>query len=174
MKRILIATLVLLASPLTQAQFKKVPRQAVRPTLTYDLGVSTGSYNGTNYNEINLGLNWHLNSFTTWRNALYSRFGSQEAASQGLDSSLRFDYNYLADGGAFGFNLFGGPGYRFSKKDQSASFLEGGLKLKLAGLTVGGGVKILNYSDPGTNADGTARAKQDTTLFLILAGSGAF
>jgi hypothetical protein len=165
---------LIFSSLVSSAQVRKAPRSAERPTLTYDLGISTGSYNGVSYNEINLGLNWHLNNFLTWRNAMFSRMGTGEVAASGLDTSLRLDYNYLNANSNFGLNVFGGPGYRISKKEQSAAFLEGGVKVKAGGLSIGAGLKVLQYSNPGSNADGTARPKQDTTMFLILAGGGAF
>lgn len=140
---------------------------------TYDIGASTGSYNGNNYSELHLALNWILSDFWTWRNSAFSRFGSNMTSAFGLDSSARLTLSSVGDSG-FGVNFFAGPGYRFSNNENSAAFAEAGLTLKLAGISVGVGYKGLYYTNPGQNSDGTNRPKGDSNIFLILAGGGAF
>lgn len=140
------------------------------PRLTYDLGASAGSYGGFSYSEINLGLNWYFADWVAWRNSVFSRFGSGESAS-GLDSSLRFEYN--AVGEDFGLKAFAGPGYRFSSKNLSAAFAEGGVVFRVGGLSLGAGAKVMHYNDPGTDRFGDSLPRQDTSYFLILGGGGA-
>ena len=140
---------------------------------TYDIGASSGNYNGNKYSEINLGLNWNFSKYLTWRNSGFTRFGTNTDTIYGLDSSARFTLSSMGDSG-FGFNFFLGPGYRFSTTENSAAFGETGLTIKLAGLSVGVGGKVLYYSHPGKNANGTDKPKTDSNIFLILAGGGAF
>lgn len=138
--------------------------------LTYDLGASTGSYGGTSYSEINLGLNWYFADWMSWRNAVFTRQGQNQNTS-GLDTSLRFEYN--ASGEDFGVRAFAGPGYRFASKSLSAAFAEAGLVFKLGGLSIGAGAKTMMYQNPGEDSSGSTLPKQDTSYFLILGGGGA-
>lgn len=170
---ILVFALQFTLQSVAQAQYRQVSASS-RPTFTYDVGGSVGNYNGTSYSEVNLGLNWHFNDYLTWRNAVFSRFGSEQASASGLDTSMRFDYGLQSQGGSLGFNVFAGPGYRFSKNEYSAAFAEAGLTVKLGGLNIGGGAKLMNYTSPGTASDGSNLPKNDVTYFIILAGGGAF
>ncbi len=148
-------------------------RAGTQPTLTYDLGASTGTYNENSYSEINLGLNWYLTEHVVWRNSLFTRFGSNIDGSSGLDTSARWVANTPASEN-FVFGVFAGPGYRISNKENSGIFAEAGFLLKAFGLGAGLGFKSLTYNSPGTNSNGTERAKTDTTIFIILAGGGGF
>lgn len=141
---------------------------------TYDIGASTGSYNGASYSEITLGVNYFFLDSFAWRNAVFSRFGSQSDSVLGLDSSLRYVYDSRSEPGDVGFTLFGGPGYRFASEKFSGAFVEGGGVLKLGGLSLGAGAKAIQYSNPGKRTDGTDMPKSDTVIFIILAGGGAF
>ncbi len=135
--------------------------------VTYDLGAAVGSYNNISYTEIGLGLNWFFNDYLVWRNALFSRFGSEIDSIYGLDSSVRGVLG--AGNSALGITVFAGPGYRFVSKGDNAPFLEGGLILKLAGFSLGGGAKALYYSN---RAGGLPN--QETIYFIILSGGGSF
>jgi hypothetical protein len=158
----------------SQAQSRRsVKQQDSFHHWTYDLGASTGSYNGNNYTELNLALNWNFSEYMTWRNSVFSRFGSNMDSVLGLDSSARLTLSSMGDSG-LGIKFFIGPGYRFSNSDNSAVFGETGLTIQVAGLSVGAGMKGLYYSKPGKNADGTDKPKTDSNIFLILAGGGAF
>lgn len=140
--------------------------------LTYDLGASSGSYNGASYSEINIGLNWFLSDWMIWRNSLFSRMSSvSDNRASGLDSSLRFQ---VSKGDSdFGLQAFAGPGYRFSSSTQSAVFAEAGATVKIKGLSLGLGAKVMNYTSPGQDAGGADRPKQDTSYFIILGGGGS-
>lgn len=133
--------------------------------ITFDLGASAGSYGRYNYTEINLGVNVYFLEWVAWRNALFARFPSEGVNIYGLDSSGRFIYSL--SGGALGMTAFAGPGYRFANEGGSVPFAEGGLVLKLAGLSIGGGVKTLLRSWT------TSGASNDTQYFIILAGGGS-
>ena len=139
--------------------------------LTYDLGVSSGTYGGYSYTEMHLGLNWYFWDYFNWRNSAFSRYGSQIDKASGLDTSLRFEIQDKDDW--FGYHFFVGPGYRFSSASNSAIFGEAGTTIKLGSLNVGVGVKYLSYQNPGTSSSGEAMPKNDTNVFLIIAGGGA-
>lgn len=167
----------LLLSQVSEAQGRRVRQQSTgessQPTFTYDIGASSGTYNGVSYSEVNLGLNWHLNEYLVWRNAAFHRFGTKIDSASGLDTSARFTFNTDSDS-ALGFGLFAGPGLRISNKENTGVFGEAGATVKAGGLKVGVGVKSISYTNPGENSDGTKRTKTDTTVFIILAGGGAF
>ncbi len=147
---------------------------STKPTLTYDLGASTGTYNGYGYTEINLGLNWNLYDYLTWRNSFFSRSVQSLSSVSGLDSSARFSWDVTTEGGGLGLGVFAGPGVRFSKKENSATFVEAGLTVKLGGINIGGGFKTLFYNSPGTDSSGRDLPKSDTGYFIVLSGGGAF
>lgn len=158
---------------------RKIYKKADRPAeshlrFTYDLGASMGTYNGYSYSEVTLGLNYYLNSFIIWRNALFSRFGSNANSAAGLDTSIRFQFNSFSEVGDYGLTLFVGPGFRLSSEKYTGYFGEGGLVLKLQGLHIGGGVKSMIYTNPGRDANGAVLPTTDTIIFLILGGGGAF
>jgi len=129
--------------------------------LTFDLGLSTGAVNNVSYTEVNLGLNAYFKEWLAWRNALFGRFPSSGNTVYGLDSSVRGILHLPI------LTAFAGPGYRIANEDQSAPFAEAGLVLKLAGISVGGGVKSI------MNSWVKANAPNDTQYFLILSGGGS-
>jgi hypothetical protein len=141
--------------------------------LSYDIGASTGSYNGLSYSEVTLGLNWYFWGRLAWRNAVFTRFGSQSDSVLGLDTSLRYSYDSQSEPGELGWTFFGGPGYRIASEKYSGAFIEGGAVIRFGGLSLGAGVKSLNYTNPGKAADGSDLPKSDTVIFIILAGGGA-
>lgn len=129
--------------------------------LTFDLGLSAGSVNNVSYTEVNLGLNAYFWEWLNWRNALFGRFPSSGNSIYGLDSSVRGILHLPL------LTAFAGPGYRFANEGQSAPFGEAGLILKVAGISLGGGVKTI------LNSWVTPNAPNDTQYFLILAGGGS-
>ncbi len=142
-------------------------------TLSYDLSAGAGTYNGSSYNEFNLGLNWMVADWLNWRNALFTRLSSASSDSiSGLDSSLRLQGSMLSDSGTFGMSGFIGPGVRFATKDANAAFAEAGLMFKVGGLHLGGGVKSVNYFKTRQDSSGADLPKNDNQVFIILSGSG--
>ncbi len=167
-------TFAILFSQSSFAQ-KKIRRSGEgQKTLTYDLGASVGSYNGNSYSELTFGLNAYLTDFMIWRNALFTRFGSNIDSVTGLDTSIRFFYDSRPEAGSLGITLFAGPGYRISAEKNSAFFAEGGAVLKVVGLSLGGGMKSMIYTNPGKDSKGVDLPKSDTIYFIILAGGGVF
>lgn len=138
--------------------------------ITYDLSGGSGSYNGEAYSEITLGLNWYIYDWFNWRNAVFSRSGAGESVA-GLDSSARLQSSIKNDDGSFGVDGFVGPGVRLASKDNHAVFGEAGLVFTLGGLRLGAGVKALTYI-ANREIAGVALPKNDTQVFLILAGGG--
>lgn len=144
------------------------------PALTYDLSLSVGSYNNLSYTEANLGLNWSMQDWLVWRNALFSRFGSGFDTVTGLDTSLRAVQDFRTDSGLFGVDFFAGPGLRFASPNSNAAFAEAGIGFKLGGLYLGGGVKRLYYVSDRKDSLGNSLDKNDTLFFIVLSGGGAF
>lgn len=126
--------------------------------LTYDLGFSFGSYNNASYTEANLGLNYFFKSWLAWRNAVFGRFATTNI--YGLDSSMRAILN------APTITAFLGPGYRIATTSQSGPFAEGGAIFHLGGFSLGGGVKVIMYTNPGSLPN------SDLEYFIVLAGGG--
>jgi hypothetical protein len=135
--------------------------------VSWDLGASTGSVGDMTYSEVNLGVNIFFKEWLAWRNAGFYRFVNVEGVDNvyGLDSMIRlyqqFDFSELA-----GVTFFGGPGYRFINEGDNVPFAEGGLILKLAGLSLGGGVRT--FFTKFVDED----AENDTQFFIVLSGSG--
>lgn len=133
--------------------------------ITFDLGASTGSVNGYSYSELNLGVNAYMTDYFAWRNAGFARLQTGEKNIYGLDSSLRGIFD--VSGSLAGFTAFGGPGFRFVNEGDNVPFIEGGLVLRGAGLSIGGGAKTF------FNSVIRSGAPNDTQYFLILAGGGS-
>lgn len=169
MKQTLISLLILLIGTSALAARTSGRSSSDGSTLTYDLGASAGSYGGQSYSEVGLGLNWYLQDWLNWRNAVFARFGNGETKS-GLDTSLRLETSSQGDN--FGFKAFAGPGYRFSSQDLSAAFGEAGVVFRLGGLSIGGGIKGMYYPNPGKDSRGDDLSHTDTTYFIILGGGG--
>ena len=174
-----VLLLILVTLPTHAQRRKAVPKLAPAdaetsdyPKFTYDLGVSVGSTNVTtngvtnsySYTEANLGLNTFFNPWLNWRNAAFGRFGSGLTSVYGLDTGARLGVSL--DAGVAGIALFGGGGYRFVTQGTNAPFGEAGAQFSLAGLRLGGGVKVV------FNSAVTSGAPNDTQYFLILSGSG--
>lgn len=147
---------------------------------TWDLGYSLGSYNSYNYQEYNLGLNWMLSDYLTWRNAAFYRTKidtDDDPANDvdpvyGLDSSMRFNFTATSDDRTNSLSLYGGPGYRFaSNKDTEAAFAEAGLAVKLGPLRVGAGAKYFYRFNPPVDATGK-KLHEDITYTLTISGGG--
>ena len=180
MKKIILYSLVtflfLFQPEQSLAQKRRAQAEAgeSKTTFTYDVSAGAGNYNNLSYNEINLGLNWSLQDWLIWRNALFSRFGSGIDTVSGLDSALRISHSLRSDSGAFGVDAFFGPGLRLANQNSNAVFAEAGLAFKLAGLYLGAGVKSLYYISDRKDAMGNSLSKNDNQYFIIFSGGGAF
>lgn len=136
------------------------------PTITYDIGGSSGNTNGKGYVEAHVGINYFLQPWLKWRNAPFYRFASDLPAAYGLDSSLLGTHTVaLAD--QLNASLGVGGGYRvINTAGQSAPFAEGQLGIGATGLRIQGSVKKVFHSAirPG--------AKDDMIYTITLGGSG--
>ncbi|MBL7544363.1 MAG: hypothetical protein JNL11_11145 [Bdellovibrionaceae bacterium] len=140
--------------------------------ITYDISASFGEQNGNSYQEINLGLNWTMNSFLNWRNSLFTRMGQSVDAVSGLDSSLRLQLTSLTDDQSFGFHAFAGPGVRLATQNWNAAFGEAGLIFKLGGIQLGAGVKSIQYFESRADKNKNPLPKNEQQVFIILSGGG--
>tara|TARA_B110001454_G_scaffold16046_1_gene14395 strand:- start:43447 stop:43995 length:549 start_codon:yes stop_codon:yes gene_type:complete len=140
--------------------------------ITYDISASLGDQNGNKYQEINLGINWEMNSFLNWRNALFTRMGNDIKNVSGLDSSLRLQLTTINDENTFGVHAFLGPGVRVATENYNAAFGEAGLIFKLGGIQLGAGIKSLQYFENRTDSDKVILPKNENQVFIILSGGG--
>jgi len=138
------------------------------PTLTYDLGASTGSLNDSRYVEAQLGLNWFVQDWLIWRNAGFYRSVSSAEDYFGLDTSIRL--RAQVGDGPLSLQVFGGPGLRFPSFGPVAPLAEGGLIVGLGGLRIGGGVRVI--FNEWIAERGSEAAVNDVMYFLILSGGG--
>lgn len=140
--------------------------------ITYDISASLGEQNGKQYQEVNLGINWVMNSFLNWRNALFTRMGNEVTSVSGLDSSLRLQLTSINDDNTFGIHAFLGPGVRVATENYNAAFGEAGLIFKLGGIQVGAGLKSLQYFEGRTDKNKDPLPKNENQVFIILSGGG--
>lgn len=140
---------------------------------TYDISASFGNYNDSNYQEINLGLNWIMGDYVNWRNSLFNRTGSNADNISGLDSSLRLQTSATTSDETFGFHVFAGPGVRLATNNWNAYFGEAGLIFKIAGIKLGAGVKAITYVENRKDKSNQDLPKNDQQVFLILSGGGS-
>lgn len=171
MKRMILLAF-LFCSSLAWGQGTWRPQSDRASQWTYDLSASTGSQNDVTYTEINLGLNWRMQDWLVWRNALFSRQSTGASQVMGLDSSMRLTGDMQADNGAWGVNAFVGPGVRAGTQKHSAVFGEAGLVFRLGGLRIGAGAKSLKYFED-RELNNVRIPKDETQYFLILGGGGA-
>lgn len=135
------------------------------PTITYDVGGSSGNTNGKGYMEAHVGVNYFILPWLKWRNAPFYRFRSDFPAAYGLDSSLLGTHTVaLAD--QLSATLGVGGGYRLINTGNSAPFAEGQLGIGATGLRIQGSVKKVFHSAvrPG--------AKDDMIYTITFGGSG--
>lgn len=159
-----LAVLVLFVS--FQAQAALVPSSEERSgRITYDIGISSGSSNNISYTEANLGLNWWFHESFAWRNSFFGRFQTGLENIYGLDTSIRGSHT-MELGEASSVNVFLGPGWRFVNKGKNAPIAEGGVVMRLGGLSIGGGVKAV------FNKVVDKSMEDDIQYFIILGGGG--
>lgn len=140
--------------------------------ITYDISASLGEQNGQQYQEINLGVNWVMNSFLNWRNALFTRMGQDVTSVSGLDSSLRLQLTSINEESTFGVHAFLGPGVRIATENWNAAFGEAGLIFKLGGIQLGAGIKSLQYFEGRSDRNKNPLPKNENQVFIILSGGG--
>lgn len=135
---------------------------AATAELSLDVGASSGSSNGVNVSEMNVGVNAHFGDFLTWRNSGFARFQTGVENVYGLDTSLRLGLDVGDE--SMSFSAFAGPGWRFVSKGTSAPIVEGGLGFRAGGLHIGGGAKVI------LNSLAVSGASNETQYFITLAG----
>jgi hypothetical protein len=175
-KNLFVGLSILLGTTLAQAREMPEMRKVAsyHPTFSYDIGASTGSENGNSYSELNLALNWYWTDWLNWRNALFTRFGSNVTSVSGLDSSFLASYDLSTDDGTFGVKAFAGPGVRFASANNNAALAEAGIIFKLGGIQLGGGARYLSYFNTREDKYNVELPKNETQYFIVLAGGGAF
>lgn len=144
------------------------------PKWTYDVGAMAGTDQLGSYTEIQVGANWYQNQWLSWRNALFSRFGSDYDTIYGLDTEIRGELNFNQRNSGFGLQLYAGPGARFATRDSSAGFLEVGALFRIARIYIGGSVRQLYYMNDREDRLGLPLPKEETQSSFILAGGGSF
>lgn len=166
MKTLVLVLILSLLGPSAGAQSS--------PVWTYDFGVAAGNDQLGNYTEMRVGANWYQNQWFSWRNALFSRFGSDYDSIFGLDSSIRGELNFNQRNSGLGLQLYAGPGASFATRDSSAGFLEVGAALRVARIYIGGAVKQMYYMQSREDRFGRPLDKEETQTSFILAGGGNF
>jgi len=147
---------------------------APQPRWTYSVGAAVGSDQLGNYTEVQLGASWYQNSWLSWHNVLFSKFGEDYDSVFGLDTSIRGELNLPAERSKFGVQFYAAPGARFATRDNAAGFIEGGVVVKLAALYVGGTVKQFYYMQDREDRFGRNLPREETQTAFILAGGGSF
>jgi hypothetical protein len=167
MKKIILGLSISLLSSTSFAQSSS-------NNMSYDISGAVGSYNGSSYTQINLGLNWYVHEHLNWRNSVFTQFGSKLNTTYGLDSSALFGTEFYNSGRSAGIEFFAGPGVRVANENSSAVTGTAGLTLALAGLRIGGGATYLNYFETRHDTDGEALPKDEVQYFITLSGGGSF
>lgn len=163
-KNLLTLCMLLVSAPTLAAEGSR---------FTYDLGGSSGTYNGTSYTEVNLGLNWYLEDWLNWRNALFSKFGSSINTTYGLDSAVLFETDAYTENRLLGVELFIGPGVRLANEKSNAVFGKAGITFALAGMRIGGGIQQTHYIEGArTDKNDQTLPQDETQYFITLSGGG--
>jgi len=139
-------------------------------TVTYDVGLSSGRVEqegqpDKSYLEPSIGFSYHFMEHLAWRNSIFGRFGDVDTA-YGIDTSMRAQ-GLLGDH-SMGVSGFLGPGFRFITKGDNVPFLEGGVILHAAGISLGAGVKTF------FNSVVRSGAENENQLLIIFGGGGVF
>jgi hypothetical protein len=159
------------------AEAQSRPRRQVGepPLLSWDLAGAFGSFSGYSYSEIDVGLNYRFMPPFVWRNVAWDRIASAPVSAQGLDSSVRYELFSSLPDTSVGFRFYAGPGLRIATTNYSGYFGEAGVLLRMGGLNVGLGLKVINYFTPGKDPNtNLTLPSQDTMVLVTLAGGGGF
>lgn len=167
MKKIILTLAVSFLSSLSFAESSS-------NNMSYDVSGAVGSYNGSSYTQINLGLNWYVHEHMNWRNSVFTQFGSKLNTTYGIDSAALFGTEFYNTSRTTGIEVFAGPGIRAANENSSAVTGTAGLTLALAGLRIGGGATYLNYFETRHDKDGEALPKDEVQYFITLSGGGSF
>ena len=135
-----------------------------QPYFTYDLGGSSGTFNGSSYLEAQLGLNWFLKEWVIWRNSIFYRTSALQPRLFGLDSNIRLQAQI--GNRDLNLRLFGGPGARITTQGQVLPLIETGAVVRLGGIQIGGGARFILHKWVGDSET------NDVMFFLIFGGSG--
>ncbi|WP_413288332.1 hypothetical protein [Bdellovibrio sp. HCB337] len=176
MRRILLASSLILFASTAMARSMPSMRTlpSTHPTFTYDVSASSGTENNNTYSEVKLGLNWYLTDWLNWRNAVFTRFGSNVKSANGLDSSLLASYEVINEERTLGFQAFVGPGVRIASEDNNAATATAGVIFTLGGIKLGGGAQYLSYFKTRKDTVGEDLPKAETQYFVVLSGGGSF
>ena len=176
MRRILLVAYLLFfsisAGARSMPSMQMIP--STHPTFTYDVSASSGTENSKTYSELKLGLNWYLTDWLNWRNAIFTRFGSNIKSTNGLDSSLLASYEIINDTRTLGVQAYVGPGVRIASEDNNAATATAGVIFTLGQIRVGGGAQYLSYFKTRKDTVGADLPKDETQYFVVLAGGGSF
>ena len=129
-----------------------------------DLGISSGSSNGSSFFEVNLGVNYAINDWLIYRNAPFYRSQGEASSSFGLDSSLNV-IKGLELSAQVKTQFMLGSGLRVRSDSKAAPFVEAGLGLYLGPVNLDFGVKSVfnSISDP---------SRLNDLIFTIKAAGG--
>lgn len=130
------------------------------PKFTFDLGGASGSRQGSNYTEIQLGTNLYFKKWIAWRNALFGQLATGFETTYGLDSSIRL-FAHLIQNDSIALTLFGGPGYRVLNKGSGDGFVEAGFSSRIFFVSLGAGARSFVTERNGS---------RETQYFLIFSG----
>lgn len=158
----------------SSAAFAQKAATKEKPFVDVDIGGSAGTYNGSSYSELNLGVNLNFTEWLTWRNAAFKRFSSSSNKEiTGLDSTMRLISTNHFDGGSF--RLFVGAGYRFADPSEKNALVgEAGLGINVGGFGLGGGAKYLKYDKTQLDSNGVETKKDDLNYFVTVSGGAGF
>lgn len=140
--------------------------------ITYDVSGSQTTINDKTYQELNVGINWYLSNWLSWRNSAFQRQAQDEKTVYGLDTSFRLQKEWLNDSKTLGFKVFGGPGARIASERYNAYFGEAGVGFRLGGIQLSGGVKSYRYAHSREDNNGVKLPRNENHVFVTISGGG--
>jgi hypothetical protein len=146
--------------------YSRFPNPFVVKKWTLELEGTMGTTpQGDGYQEFGLGANAYFYNWLAWRNVAFFRPATQNNGTPiyGIDTTERMSYEFSR---ATGLAVFGSPGFRLAGGGNAAPLLEGGVTIRIAGLTLGGGARALLHSWVDT-------AGSNETQFFINLSTGS-